>query len=77
MDWSIGTVFRRIGINPAEIVDVELSAVFKKPVFDVYKFDDFLREKIGDYERGGKNMRDIIRELYPDNADKIIEALLL
>ena len=77
MNWSIGQCFRAIGINPAELVDTELSDVLKKPVFDVYKFDDFLRLKIGDYERGGKNMREAIKDLYPDDADKIIEALLL
>ena len=45
--------------------------VYKRPVFDVLKFDDYVHEKYGDYEKRGKSLKDMFKEIF---GDKIKEA---
>lgn len=35
MDWSKGNILKRIGLNPSDYIDLQLSIVFNKPVFDI------------------------------------------
>ena len=60
---------------PHEIVrnlaDMQISMIMNRPIFNVFKFDDWLHEKFGDYESEKKSMRDIFSQLFGDDSDKI------
>jgi hypothetical protein len=43
---------------------------------DPFKFDDYLHEQFGEYEKEKKSMRDIILEKYGERALTVFEALL-
>lgn len=72
-DWSKGYVLKMMGLEPCEYVDTMLSLAMKRPMFDIWKFDDYLHGRFGNYEEQGKSMRDILREHYPRYAEKIEE----
>jgi hypothetical protein len=44
--------------------DVPMSMAAAKPVIDVYKFDDWLHCKFGDYEKEGMSMKDVLVKNY-------------
>ena len=44
--------------------------VYKRPVFDLIKFDDYLHERYGDYEKQGKSQADIFKELFGDKVEQ-------
>ena len=60
---------------PHEVVrnlaDMQMSMIMNRPIFNVFKFDDWLHEKFGDYESEKKSMRDIFSQLFGDDSDKI------
>ena len=60
---------------PHEVVrnlaDMQMSRIMNRPIFNVFKFDDWLHEKFGDYESEKKSMRDIFSQLFGDDSDKI------
>ena len=60
---------------PHEVVrnlaDVKMAMILKRPVFDIFKFDDYLHDQYGGYELEGKSMRDMFKKLFGDDADKI------
>ena len=60
---------------PHEVVrnlaDMQMSMIMNRPIFNVFKFDDWLHEKFGDYESEKKSMRDIFNQLFGDDSDKI------
>lgn len=53
------------------LADMELAMVLNRPILSIYKFDDWLHEKYGNYESQGKSMKDMFKELFGDDADKI------
>lgn len=55
----------------SKIADVEVSSILKRPVMSIFKFDDWLHERYGNYESKGKSMRDMFKELFGDDADKM------
>ena len=68
MDWSKGLVLKKIGLNPRDFVDVELSVVMREPVFDLYKFEDYL---ISCYGETNKSISEIVEENYPNEYEEI------
>jgi len=60
---------------PHEVVrnlaDMETSMVMNRPIFNVFKFDDWLHKKFGDYESENKSMHDMFNQLFGDDSDKI------
>lgn len=60
---------------PHEVVrnlaDVPTAIIMNRPIFNVFKFDDWLHEKFGDYESENKSMHDIFIQLFGDDCDKI------
>lgn len=60
---------------PHEVVrnlaDMQMSRIMNRPIFNVFKFDDWLHEKFGDYESEKKSMQDIFSQLFGDDSDKI------
>ena len=60
---------------PNEVVrnlaDIQMSIIMNRPIFNVFKFDDWLHEKFGDYESENKSMRDMFNQLFGDDSDKI------
>ena len=68
MDWSKGLVLKKIGLNPRDFVDVELSVVMGEPIFDLCKFEDFLISQFGETE---KSILEIVEENYPNEYEEI------
>lgn len=68
MDWSKGLVLKKIGLNPRDFVDVELSVVMREPVFDLCKFEDYL---ISCYGETNKSISKIVKENYPNEYEEI------
>lgn len=73
--WSdMANVLTDKGV-PHEVVrnlaDMEMSMIMNRPIFSIFKFDDWLHEKFGDYESEKKSMRDVFNQLFGDDSDKI------
>ena len=59
-----------------EYMDAELFVTLRKPVLDVFKFDDWLHEQHGNYEKEGLSMQTLLIKHYgQDVADKIQQLL--
>jgi hypothetical protein len=60
---------------PHEVVrnlaDMETSMIMNRPIFNIFKFDDWLHKKFGNYESKNKSMQDIFNQLFGDDSDKI------
>ena len=56
-------------------IDVQMSFVLGKPVLDIFKFDEWLHEKYGNYEDSGDSMRTIILKQYGQDVMDKIEML--
>ena len=60
---------------PHEVVrtlaDVPLSIIFKRPILDIFKFDDYLHDRFGDYESEDKSIKDMFDKLFGNDADRI------
>lgn len=60
---------------PHEVVrnlaDMEMAMIMNRPIFSIFKFDDYLHEKFGDYESENKSMHDMFIQLFSDDSDKI------
>lgn len=60
---------------PHEVVrtlaDVPMAIIMKRPILNMFKFDDYLHEQYGDYESEGKSMKDMFDELFGNDANKI------
>ena len=73
--WSdMANVLTNKGV-PHEVVrnlaDMQMSMIMNRPIFNVFKFDDWLHEKFGDYESEKKSMQDMFNLLFGDDSDKI------
>lgn len=53
------------------LVDMQLAIILERPVFNIFKFDDYLHNKYGDYELKGKSMRDMFNKIFKDDSEKI------
>ena len=53
------------------LADMQMSMIMNRPIFNVFKFDDWLHEKFGDYESEKKSMQDMFNQLFGDDSDKI------
>lgn len=60
---------------PHEVVknlaDVQMAICLNRPVFNIFKFDDYLHNRFGNYENDGKSMSDIFKELFGNDLDKM------
>jgi len=59
-----------------DFMDFELSAMFKRPILDINKFDDWLRCQFGEYEKEGMSMQDVITAKYGEAVTKYIKSLV-
>ena len=59
---------KKIALNPRDFVDVELSVVMREPVFDLYKFEDYL---ISCYGETNKSISEIVEENFPNEYEEI------
>ena len=63
-------------IKLGDFMDFELSVVFRKPILDIYKFDDWLHCQFGEYEEKGMSMHDVIVANYGGTVATQIKELL-
>ncbi len=53
---------------PHEVVrtlaDVPMAMIMKRPILNMFKFDDYLHDQYGDYESEGKSMKDMFKKLF-------------
>lgn len=71
MDWSKGKVLNKIGLNPDDYVDLQLSALFNKPIFDLFKFEDWLKSQYPD--DGEISIKESIYKHFPNIAEELEE----
>jgi hypothetical protein len=60
-------------LNP--FLDGLMMMATRRPVIDVFKFDDWLHKQHGNYEDDGKCMNDIINDKYGKGAVSLITEL--
>lgn len=54
------------------LADVRSSVVFRRPILNIFKFDDYLHDQYGDYESEDKTMKDMFDKLFGNDANKIV-----
>jgi hypothetical protein len=59
-----------------DFMDFELSALFKKPILNLDKFDRWLHCQFGEYEDKGLSMQNVLTENYGNIAALTIKGLL-
>ncbi len=63
-------------LRGGDFMDVKLSAATRKPHLDLFKFDDWLHKKFGDYEGRGFSMEKIIATEFSKEASVFIKSIL-
>lgn len=81
MDWSKPLqFFQKHGFTQEfvrDMCDRRLSVLFKKPVFDVYRFDDYIHKWKGNYEEQGKSLSDMFNEIFGEDVEIAKEYFLV
>lgn len=54
-----------------DLACIPLSIALKRPALDIFKFDDFLHTKYGNYENENKSMNDMFQKLFGSDCYKI------
>lgn len=54
----------------SKLADVQMSILMKRPIFNIFKFDDYLHDIYGDYEGAGKSMADIFSEIFGEKMEE-------
>lgn len=75
MDWNKGKVLKRIGLEPADYLDRLLSAVFKKPVFDLNKFEDWLNKEYP--QDKDLSIEECINKHFPNIAKELKDLFII
>lgn len=75
MDWSKGKILKSIGLDPSEYIDIHLSIVFDKPVFDLSKFDEWLCKEYP--AEKNNSIEEIINKHFPKIATELKELFLV
>lgn len=70
---KFGLIF---GIRMGKFIDNMRSAVEGRPVINLFKFDDWLHEKHGNYDMGELSMQDIIIKYYGNEANEIVKRFI-
>ena len=73
MEWNRGNILKKIGLNPSCFVDLTLTTIYKKPMFDLTKFERYIREKHGEYDG---SLNSLIKKYYPSEYDEIKSLFL-
>ena len=63
-------------IKFSTFINKNLSILFKKPIIDINKFDDWLHNQYGDYEEQGLSMQDVLTKNYGQSVAVQIKGLL-
>ena len=53
-----------------KLADVQMSILMKRPIFNIFKFDDYLHYKYGNYESEGKSMKDFFEKIFGDKIEQ-------
>ena len=49
--------------------DMELSALFNRPVMDIYKFDEYVHSKYGNYEDENKSLENMFAVIFENDKE--------
>jgi hypothetical protein len=60
----------------SRVMDGEMSYIFKRPMINIFIFDDWLHEEFGNYEDTGLSMEDLIEQKFDLETMKSLQALL-
>jgi hypothetical protein len=86
-EWKIGWGFGNFGVfDPLlggehlkafmnRVMDNQLSYIFKRPILDVFVFDDWLHEEFGNYEDEGLSMKDLIELKFDKETLSCLQAI--
>jgi hypothetical protein len=62
----------QFGLPFNKYIDVSVSSICGKPIIDIFKFDEWLRTRFGNYEESGFTMESLLVKHYgKDVADQI------
>lgn len=64
------------GVSFGQFYDGFMSVATKSIKIDVFKFDDFLHRKYGEYENSGLSMKTVIIKHYGEDASNFINSLI-
>ena len=59
------------GVDYVPMKAKEMAMIMNRSIFSIFKFDEWLHEKYGDYESENKSMHDMFIQLFGDDCDKI------
>ena len=64
--------------DPNPYIDKSLSLLCKRFVLDIFKFDEFLHDKFGNYDHGEDSisMKELILKKYGVDAERFISSLI-
>jgi len=69
--------FRKVfGVRMEEYCDVMLTVAKKEFNLDMFKFDDYLHKKFGEYEMKGLSMSTLIEKEYGTEAVKLMKTII-
>ena len=54
-----------------DLADISMSIAMGRPLLNIFKFDDYLHNRYGDYESEGKSMKDMFEKIFGEKAEKI------
>jgi len=60
----------------SNFMDKDLTIALSKPVLDLGKFDDWLHDKFGDYEKDGLSMCDVLENNFGESVAAQVKGLL-
>jgi hypothetical protein len=67
---------RHFKVSIGTFYDGETTVVFQKICIDIFKFDEWLHARHGDYEDRGLSMEEIVIEKYGNEANELINDLI-
>lgn len=53
------------------LADLQMASILNRPIFNIFKFDDYLHDRFGAYEEEQKSMKDIFIQLFGDDVERI------
>jgi len=78
IDWAMARndFYDAFSISIKHFYDGLCTFLFGQIQIDIFKFDEYLHKKYGEYEREGKSLNDIVTEHYGAKGLKVLIALL-
>jgi hypothetical protein len=64
------------GLSFKDYVDLMMTSIIMKPVIDIYKFDDWLHDRFGSFEKSGLSSYEVIAKNFGDEVAAQVKKLV-